>query len=102
MLEKIDKYFIGVCIVAAEVFGFCRRHPKFVLIWVMIAYATVCFFHVWLYSGNEPFFSLSAIISLFVVTPLIILYKDEDEPREGRRHPILETSNDWFTEIEQH
>lgn len=100
ILEIVDDWIINLSVYGSMLFGLGRRHPKILLIWALIAYAVVCFAHLWLFSGSKPFFGLSAFIALFIALPLIVLYKNEEEPREGRRHVILETNNDWFAERE--
>jgi hypothetical protein len=98
--EKIVNGFIAVCILAGALFDKVRKHPKLALVFVLLGYSSVCGAMMKFSDSNKSFFTLSACLSLFVAIPLILIYKNEKKPREGRRPEILSTENDWFSERE--
>jgi len=79
------------------VLDFFRRHPKVALIFALLIYSVTCIIHLEFFAGNKPFFSLSAVISLFIALPLTILYKSE-EPKH--RTELLSTERTWFDDCE--
>ena len=101
--EKLHDFIVingGIFIGA--MFDKARRHPKIILIFVLLAYASVCVCMLKFGNGNRPFFSLSAILSLIVALPMIIFYKKpEHKPRQRRERPdLLSTDPSWFDEHE--
>lgn len=96
--QKLDDGFVNVAIFVGMLFDKARQHPKVVLIFALLAYASVCVALMKFSDINKPFLSISAFIAVFLAVPLIVLYK-RPVVRQ-RRLDILSTEPSWFDEVE--